>query len=341
MSFQIFGIDTEFAASTGSNVNTSPGRSRFDNPPQGSKDFAITTKDGDPEPRRFDIGDTYDLSWGGQAGSGTITDAVVVRSDLAPSDGGGIIVFEGLDENGNTAQIIWTPGFDLEQWYADSYNRSAEPEFYATDLQSDYTHGYVCFAAETRIRTPEGYREAGRLVSGDLVRTVDEGDVPLLWTARWQGVGHESAAPVCFSPGSLGNRREIRLSQQHRVLTKSVRLQMLYGLEEALVPARAFVNGANVRLSPAENITYVHLMLAQHHILDAEGTYCESLYLGDQSSLRLFQNRECAALVAATDLRAKNAPAARPFLSMKEAQLLLHGGCAAQTMFAAAQPPMY
>jgi hypothetical protein len=341
MSFQIFAIDNEFAASTGSNVNTSPGRSRFDNPPQGSKDLVITTKDGDPDPRLFEVGDTYDLSWGGQVGGATIIDAVVVRSDAAPSGGGGIIVFEGLDENGETAQIIWTPGFDLEQWYADNYNPSAEPEFYVTDLQPEYTHGYVCFAAETRIRTPDGYRQVGSLAAGDLVCTVDAGDVPLLWTAQWQGAGYDSAAPVCFAPGTLGNRREIRLSQQHRVLTKSPRLQLLFGLDEALVPARALVNGETVRITPVESITYVHVMLPQHHILDAEGTYCESLFLGDQSSLRLFQNWEFAALVTATDPLAKDAPAARPFLSMKEARLLFRAGCAARAMYAPAQPRMY
>lgn len=341
MSFQIFAIDNEFAASTGSNVNTSPGRSRFDNPPQGSKDLVITTKDGDPEPRLFDVGDTYDLSWGGQLGGAGIIDAVVVRSDAAPSSGGGIIVFEGLDENGETAQIIWTPGFDLEQWYADNYNPSAEPEFYVTDLQSEYTHGYVCFAAQTRIRTPQGYRQAGHLVTGDLVCTVDAGAVPLLWTARWHGVGHDKAAPVCFSEGSLGNSRALQLSQQHRVLTKSPQLQLLFGLDEALVPARAFVNGHSIRIKPENRITYVHLMLEQHHILDAEGTHCESLYLGEQSSFRLFQNQKLAALIKATDPQIISAPAARPFLSMKEARLLFHGRGAAQPMSAAAQAAMY
>lgn len=332
MAFQIFGIDNEFGAATGTNVNTSPGRSRFDNPPQGSKDLVITTKDGDPDPRRFDVGDTYDISWNGQLGGATILDATVVRSDAAPA-GGGIIVFEGLDQNGDLAQIIWTPGYNLEQWYADNYNPSAEPQFYTTDLQAEYTHTFVCFADSTQIKTPDGYRAAGTLRAGDLVSTLDAGDMPLIWATRWTGVGTGTAAPVCFAPGSIDNFHELRLSQQHRVLVRSPRLQLLFGLDEALVPARAFANGHTIQIRSAPQVTYVHLMLARHHILDAEGVLCESLYLGDESSRRLLRDSAAQALVAQTNSACTEVTAARPFLSMKEARLLL------QTFGKTASPP--
>lgn len=328
MAFQIFGIDNEFAAATGSNVDTSPGKSRFDNPPNGSKDLIITTKDGDPDPRLFEIGDTYEVSWGGSGGGGTILNAVVVRSDPAPG-GGGIIVFDGVDENGDPAQIIWTPGLDLEGWYSDNYNPSAEPEFFTTDQDAAYTHSFVCFADTTRIRTPQGEREAGLLQAGDLVTTLDGGDVPLLWTARWTGAGTADAAPVCFAPFSIGNRYALHLSQQHRVLVSSPRLQLLFGLEEALAPARAFVNGHSIRLSECQEITYVHLMLPTHHILEAEGALCESLYLGDESSRRLLRQHDMAPFIARTQ---RQTPA-RPFLSMKEARLLLHERCLAPFAF--------
>lgn len=81
VTFTIFGIDNEFAAATGSNVDITASTSRFGNPPTGSKNLVITTKPGEDDPRLFEIGDTYDVSWGGQSGSGTIIDAVVIRSD--------------------------------------------------------------------------------------------------------------------------------------------------------------------------------------------------------------------------------------------------------------------
>lgn len=62
MPFTFEAIDNEFATSTGSNVGTSPNSSRFDNPPNGSKDLLITTNAGDEDPRVFELGDTYDIS---------------------------------------------------------------------------------------------------------------------------------------------------------------------------------------------------------------------------------------------------------------------------------------
>jgi hypothetical protein len=183
MSFTIAGTDNQFAVSTGSNVDTTANSSTFDNPPSGSKDLLITTNEDDPNPRLFEIGDTYDVSWGGQGGGGTIQDAVVVRSDAAPGDGG-VVVFEGVDENGDPAQVIWTPDFDLEGWYSDNFNPSNEPQFYTEDTQPTYTHSFVCFASETRIQTPEGPRPVGKLNAGDLVTTEDAGDIKILWAGR-------------------------------------------------------------------------------------------------------------------------------------------------------------
>ena len=122
------GLDNEFALSTGSNVNSSPGRSKFDYPPTSSTNLTVTSQEGDTDPNLFEVGETYTVSWS-VASSGTILDATVIRSDDAPSGGGGVIVFEGLDENGNLAQVVWTPSFDLETWYFDNFNGGCHPNF--------------------------------------------------------------------------------------------------------------------------------------------------------------------------------------------------------------------
>jgi hypothetical protein len=322
MSFTIAATDNQFAVSTGSNVDTTANSSTFDNPPTGSKDLLITTKEGDPDPRLFEIGDTYDVSWGGQVGGGIIQDAVVVRSDAAPSEGG-VVVFEGVDENGDLAQVIWTPDFDLEGWYSDNFNPSMEPQFYTEDTQPTYTHSFVCFSSETRIQTPYGARSVGKLNVGDLVTTEDAGDIKVLWVGHRLCRAVDENAPVVFYPGSIGNSRTLRLSQQHRVLIKSPLAELYFGQNEVLAPAKAFANGCDVRIVPGPRIFYVHLLLEDHHLLRAEGALCESLFLGDQAIKNLYGDPNFEDLHKLTAGGLKHRSTARPVLKMNEAQLLL------------------
>lgn len=325
-SFTIAGIDNEFAVSTGSNVGTGvdPDTSTFDNPPNGSRELRITTKDGDNDPRLFEPGDIYDVVWGGFEGGGTILDAVVVRSDQAPTGDGGIIVFEGLDANGAVAQVIWTPGFDLEGWYSDNYNPSMEPQFYTDDTQATYSHSFVCFASETRIDTPDGPRPVGSLVPGDLVLTADAGAVEVLWTGQQICPGADRDAPVVFDPGSIGNTRRLRLSQWHRVAVETPLAEYYFGTPEVLVPARALANGRDIRIMPCARICYVHVLLADHHILSAEGARCESLFLGDTAMDLLDRDPDLARVVARHTSKNLHSTAARPILKMSEAMLLVN-----------------
>lgn len=274
-----YASNNEFAASTGTNVNSSWGRSTFDYPPTSSQDLVITAKAGDPDPRLFEVGDTYDVSFGGNGGT-TLTDAVVIRSDSAPG-GGGVIVFEGLDQNGDLTQVVWTPDFDLETWYFDNFVSGQAPEFYTTDQNAAYDHTYVCFAAETRIATAMGGVAAGEIWEGDHVDTLDGGPQPVVWTGRRRVPGLGRNAPVLFTVGAIGNHAPLRLSQQHRVLIHSPMAELMFGASEVLVPARALVDGTSVRIAPCASISYVHLLLPDHHMVNAEGAPCESLLLGD------------------------------------------------------------
>ena len=275
MSFTIFAQDNEFAAATGSNVNNGPGTSTFDYPPNSTWNLTITTKSGDADPRLFELGDVYEVSFTGNGGT-TITDAVVVRSDMAPG-GGGAIVFEGLDSGGNLTQVIWTPGFDLEGWYWTNYGPSNPPGFYTTDQNAAYSHSFMCFDAATRIATPRGMRRAGDLAPGDEVITVDHGARPLVWVARRCVPGRGAMTPVLIRAGVLGNSAPLRLSPQHAVLSWNPLLPLYFDLHEALVPIRALIDGRDIRYAPCHSIEYVHLMLDRHQLLLAEGAVCESL----------------------------------------------------------------
>lgn len=275
MVFSIFALDDAFAVATGDNVNNGPGTSTFDYPPNSTKDLVITTTAGDDDPRLFEVGDVYEVTFGGNGGT-TILNAVVVRSDPGPT-GGGIVVFEGLDTGGNPAQVIWTPGEDLETWYWDHYNPSAQPGFYTTDQNIAYSHTFICFDAEARIATPFGLRRAGDLAPGDLVVTVDHGARPLRWVAQRQMAGRDALTPVLIREGVLGNGAPLRLSPQHMVMIRSAQAEILFGHTEVLVPVRALVDGRRIRYAPTPHVTYVHLLLDRHELLLAEGAPCESL----------------------------------------------------------------
>ena len=275
----------------------------------------ITADDNDPDPRVFEVGDTYSVSWGGHGGGGTIIDAVVVRSDEAP-DGGGIIVFEGINEDGELTHIIWTPDFSLEDWYSENFNPSAEPNFWVTDNSPDYDHKFVCFEGSTRIATAMGDIAAGDLWKGDHVLTHDGEAMPVQWAGQRTVRGHGANAPVLFAPGALGNYAPLRLSPQHRVLVSSPQAELLFGAHEVLVPAKALVNGRDICFAPCASVSYVHFLLPSHELVFAEGASCESLLPGDEA---------LKYITLPDDIRAQDYRAVRPVLSYTEALALMGG----------------
>lgn len=326
MSLSFYGVDEEFAAATGDNVRVTPTSSKFDYPPNSFTNLVITANPDDPDPRLFEIGDTYDLQWVGTGGARSIEDAVVVRSDMAPG-GGGIIVFEGLDQNGVITQIIWTPDFDLQQWYWDNYNPSAEPQFYTSDQNESYNHQFICFAGQTLIEGPHGPIRCNDLSAGDLVDTLDRSVQTVRWVGRMTVPGYGPAAPVRFAQGSIGNTKPLLLSQNHRVLLRSARAELLFGSSEVLVPAKALVNGRQIRLAPRPGIEYVHLLLDDHGVLTANGALCESLFLGDTAFDILQRNAEAdpdfRVVQGMKDSSTTHAQTARRVLTLRETEVLM------------------
>lgn len=279
MTILINAIDSQFAASTGSNVNSSADRSKFDYPPTSTNNLTIESQDGDETPFIFSPGDTYTLSFTGN-GAATIQDATVVRSDMIGAGPEHAIVFEGLDENGDLTQVVWTPEFDLESWYFDNFVGGQPPEFYNADMDAGTTYQAVCFEASMRIDTPSGPRTAKSIRAGDFVTTHDEGAQPVKWVAHRTLRAWGRHAPVVFEEGAIGNSGPLVLSQQHRILIHAPEARAAFGSEAVLVPAVAFANGHTVRLRPRHSIVYVHFLLEKHHILTSQNVACESLLLG-------------------------------------------------------------
>ncbi len=140
-----------------------------------------------------------------------------------------------------------------------------------------------CFVAGTRIATPSGERLVETLAVGDWVRTRDNGDQPIRWIGQRTVPAQGQMAPIRISQGAIGNKRELWLSPQHRVLRSDASTALLFGEDEVLVPAQALVNDTSITRQPGEWVTYVHMMFDDHQIVFSEGVPSESYLPGEQT----------------------------------------------------------
>ena len=153
------------------------------------------------------------------------------------------------------------------------------------------------------------------------------GPQPLVWTGRRRVAAEGRFAPVVFAEGTIGNSKELRLSQQHRVALRGALAELHFGHETVLVPARAFVGRRGVRLQPGGMIDYIHIMFARHQIVYSEGAATESFYPGAVGLGALDRAAREELLTLFPELAAPvrgYGPMAFPALTMREAQALLH-----------------
>jgi hypothetical protein len=144
----------------------------------------------------------------------------------------------------------------------------------------------TCFAAGTRIATSGGEVAVEQLSVGDEV--ICEGGRRERIT--WIGYRHldirrhpepEKVLPIRIAAGAFGDglpRRDLLLSPDHAVFTDGV-----------LIPVRYLVNDttiAQVRASAMKAVSYYHVELPRHDVIQAEGLPVESyLDTGDRNRL--------------------------------------------------------
>jgi hypothetical protein len=155
------------------------------------------------------------------------------------------------------------------------------------DYGTDITTDVQCFAAGTRILTPDGEVAVEELAVGDTVITVREGGA-LTRRIVWTGCQRINLArqpepallrPVRITAGALGDgvpERDLRLSPHHAIY-----------LDGLLFEAICLVNGTTIFQEQGNGcVSYHHIELEEHDIVLAEGAACES-YL-DTGSRHLF-----------------------------------------------------
>ena len=144
----------------------------------------------------------------------------------------------------------------------------------------------ACYGMGTRIATSRGEVEVEHLQPGDLLATMSGALRPVVWIGR-RSYGarfveeNPHLHPVRVRRDALGEgmpSRDLLLSPLHAILVDGV-----------LVPVGALINGFTiVRERVASEVTYLHIELASHDIILAEGVPSETFI--DEGSRGMFQN---------------------------------------------------
>jgi collagen type I/II/III/V/XI/XXIV/XXVII alpha len=140
----------------------------------------------------------------------------------------------------------------------------------------------ACFAAGTRIATPQGDLPVDALVVGQTVACLHQGSAQVVW------LGHRRVDcrrhpdprkvwPVRVRANAFGEgqpRRDLLLSPDHAVYA-----------EQVLIPIKYLINRTTISQESVDRIEYFHIELASHDILFAEGLPAESfLDTGNKSN---------------------------------------------------------
>ncbi len=150
-----------------------------------------------------------------------------------------------------------------------------------------------CYCPGTLILTDRGEMPVEALAIGDRVITVAGAAEPIVWIGRrsYAGrfiTGRTDLLPIVIQAGALGGglpRRDLRVSPLHAMFFDGV-----------LVPAGQLTNGSTIYQDmQCRRVEYIHVELAAHDVIWAEGAASESFV--DDDSRAMFQNApEYAAL---------------------------------------------
>lgn len=194
-----------------------------------------------------------------------------------------LITIQDYPTAGETTRVAFLPEEDATMADMDAFGNGA------IELQNidTTTPGVVCFAAGTRLMTPDGERPVEELREGDLVSTAGGAALPIVWisssTHVWPGATEE-ALPILISQGALGAGRPARdliVSPQHKVLISGAAAERHAGVSEVLVPAKGLTRLSGIRrMKGKRRVTYYHVLLQRHAILLSERLASESFYPG-------------------------------------------------------------
>ncbi len=144
----------------------------------------------------------------------------------------------------------------------------------------------ACFAAGTLIRLPGKEVAVEDLAIGDMVLTASGAARPVHWLGRRSYGGrfllrNPRLLPIRIAAGALGHAiptKDLFVSPDHALL-----------IDGLLIPAGMLVNGTSIRrASPMPQVDYIHVELASHDAILANGAPAETFL--DDDSRGIFHN---------------------------------------------------
>ena len=110
------------------------------------------------------------------------------------------------------------------------------------------------------IETKNGAKSIEDLKVGDFVLTRDNGFQPIRWLGCKETHGTGNLAPVFIAAGALGNKTNLLVSQQHRMLIRGWHAEFLFGEAEFLVAAKNLTNDNTIYIAPQKKIEYHQIL---------------------------------------------------------------------------------
>ncbi len=138
----------------------------------------------------------------------------------------------------------------------------------------------ICFARGTLIRTARGEIPVEFLAASDWIVTANNGVQRIRWAGSSVVCGKAELAPIRIAKNALGNKRELWVSKQHRILVGDWRTELLFGEREVLAPANSLVDGAMIKSVEVDTIEYYHILFDRHEVVFSEGIPTESFHPG-------------------------------------------------------------
>lgn len=196
--------------------------------------------------------------------------------------------------------------------------------------------GVICFTPGTRILTPSGALNIETLQPGDRILTKDNGPQEILWAgyrrmsgARLYAMPH--LRPIRLKAGALGVDRpdaDLLVSPQHRMLLRGPASRALFNTPEVLVKAEDLLNDKSICVDHTlREVTYIHILLANHNIVWANGLETESFHPSNCAldTIEVSQRATLLGLCPGIDVNpTKYGDYARRNLSSSEAAILRH-----------------
>jgi hypothetical protein len=148
---------------------------------------------------------------------------------------------------------------------------------------------YICFTKGTQILTVGGERAVEDLQVGDEVITKDFGAQKIRWIGRknLRGLGptNQGNQPITIKAHAFGPgvpSRDTMLSPNHAILNDHWKTSLYFGDTEVLTAAKSLLNADYAFRSSVVSVSYFHMLLDQHSLVQANGLWSESLYLGSE-----------------------------------------------------------